>query len=218
MSTPRFNDRIKPNQPFLNYGRPGTSMDQDGFSKQFGKGNTSAGAKGEVILFNKMRNPKNPMLSPDIPLFCSMRVPGKSSDIDFAAVLGNKILLIDAKMFGQDGGFYWSLGNPPVLRKNLGKYRTRSGRDVKLSKSMIMAKNILQKQFPDYDVEAIVVFVTDPRNPRAKQPNTMLLNYPGNVKAFNERGAKRFMKKFFRGQNRTVASYNAEVALKKLVQ
>lgn len=213
-----FNDVIEPNEPLLVYGKPGTSMGSKGFSNKFGKQNTKTGRKGEVIVFDKLRNPDTGWMREDIPLFCSLIIPGKNADIDFAMVMGNKVLLVDAKLYRQDGGFFWNFGDSPVMRRNLSRYTSTSGNNVTLSRSAIMAKDIISKKMPGYDVEAIVVFTTDPKNPHAKMPNTSFLTYPGGIKAYNDAGAKRFIRRYFRGQKRTAATYNGEVALKKLVQ
>lgn len=214
----QFNEVIQPNEPLLVYGKPGSSMGDKSFSKKFGKQNTNTGRKGELIVFDKLRNPDNGWMPHDMALMCSLIVPGKSADIDFAMVMGNKILLVDAKLYRQDGGFYWNFGDSPAMHQNLSRYKTGSGKEVNLSRSAIMAKDIISRNMPGYEVEAIVVFTTDPKNPRAKAPNTTFLTYPGGVKAYNDKGAKKFIKKYFRGQQRTMATYNGEVALKKLVQ
>lgn len=214
----QFNDVIEPNEPLLVYGKPGTSMGNKEFSNKFGKQNTNIGRKGELIVFDKLRNPKDGWMPHDMALMCSMIIPGKQADIDFAMVMGNKILLLDAKLYSQSGGFFWNFGDSPVMRHNLSRYTTSSGKDVKLSRSAIMAKDIISQKMPGYEVEAIVVFTTDPKNPNAKMPNTSFLTYPGGIKAYNDAGARKFIKKYFRGQKRTVATHNAEVALKKLVQ
>lgn len=214
----QFNEIIEPNEPLLVYGKPGASMGKKEFSKKFGGSNTKTGRKGELILFDKLRNPDTGWMPHDMALMCSLIVPGKSADIDFAMIMGNKILLVDAKLYRQDGGFFWNFGDSPVMRRNFSKYTSSSGNEVHLSRSAIMAKDIISKNMPGYEVEAIVVFTTDPKNPHAKSPNTSFLTYPGGIKAYNDKGAEKFIKKFFKGQNRTVATYNGEVALRKLVQ
>lgn len=200
------------------YGRAGTSMNSAGFQNKFGKSNSKIGQRGEAVLMHKLRDRNNGWLPAEIPLFCSLIVPGKSSDIDFAMVNGNKILLVDAKMYRQDGGWYWNFGDSPVMRRNFSKYRSKSGNQVKLSKSMIMAKDILSQKLPGYQVEAIVVFTTDPRNPRATAPNTTFLTYPGGVKAYNDAGARKFINRFFRGTRRTPETLKAEHFLKSITQ
>lgn len=197
------------------YGKAAKSMASNEFKKKFGN-TTGAGARGERLLFERLRNH---ILPSSIPLFCSMHVTGKKSDIDFAIVSGKKILLIDAKYMRQDGGFYWNLGHESrSIYKGFGKYKTSNGKDIQLSRSMDMAKDIVGKKLPGFTVESIVVFVTDPRAKNAKMPTTTLLHYPGGIKVFNERGANRYIRSFIRGQKRTWDTVKAENVLKSMVQ
>lgn len=207
---------IPPAENYAVYGRAATSMGRNGFQGKFGKSNTKAGAKGERILAEKLRDK---WLPKEVPLFCSLIVPGKSSDIDFAVVQGNKILLIDAKMYRQDGGFFWNWGASPSIKRNLSAYTTgRNNNPVTMSKSMSMARDVISRKMPGYVVESIVVLTTDHNNRNAKQPNTMFLTYPGGVKALNDSAARRYIKRFFRGQKRTAKTYSAEQFLKKITQ
>jgi len=206
------------------YGNAGTSMGDTNFLKKFGKSNTQAGKMGEVILFHKLREPHG-WLKSDMPLFCSL-IPDKKykSDIDFAVVMGNKVLLIDAKMY-KSGGFYWNIGNtvyrnfrPYKTEKYDKKARKRVSSPVKMSKSMDMARDRIQRLLGDnYIVESCVILVS---NPSSKQSlsTTWFMRYPGNIKVFNEFSGKKFIKKFFKNQEYTKSTALAEKKLKKLVQ
>lgn len=208
---------IPQHEPYKVFGRAATSMTGRDFQTKFGATNTRAGSRGEQVLFEKLRK-KGGWLKPDIPLMCSLKLTGKQSDIDFAIVHGNKILLVDAKMYQQNGGFYWNLGDSPIMHKGLGTYKTSGGKQVKLSRSMIMAKDIISRELPGYTVESIVIFTVDPKNRNSTMPNTTFLTYPGGVKALNDRSGKRFIRKFFRGQKRTEKTVRAENYLKRMVQ
>lgn len=208
---------IPPVSPYKVYGTVGKSMSTDGFSRQFGQSATKSGFKGEQVMFDMLRNPANGWAAADMPVFCSLLVPGKSSDIDFALCRGDKILLLDAKYYRGDGGFYW-LNKNGTLMRNFSKYTTSSGKNVNPSRSMVMAKSIISKQLPKHKVESLVVFVSDPKNPKAKAPNTMFLTYPGGVQTANERNAGRMIRRFFRGESRNEYTVEAEMYLKSLVQ
>lgn len=193
-------NKINPNLPlpeeFLVYGTAGQSMENKEFSQKFGKNSTASGSKGENILFHELRKPGG-ILPANIPLMCSLKVPGYSSDIDFAVAMGNKVLLIDAKFYQQDGGWYWNTkGDRTTFHKNFGKYKTRNGNVVKLSKSDIASENILDRQLKFTDVKSAVVFVTDPSNPSAKAPHVHM-KFPGEVEAFNMKNFEKFFVKFF---------------------
>lgn len=206
------------------YGNAGTSMGDMSFMKKFGKSNTQAGKMGEMILFHKLREPHG-WLKSDMPLFCSL-IPDRKykSDIDFAVAMGNKVLLIDAKMY-KSGGFYWNIGDK--VYRNFGPYKTerfdkklgkKTSSPVKMSKSMDMARDKVQQLLGDkYTVESCVILVT---NPSSKQglSTTWLMRYPGNIRVFNEYGAEKFINKFFKNQDYTKETAIAEKKLKKLVQ
>lgn len=70
-----FNDESRKVEPYRVYGKAATSMDNKEFQRKMGRGNSIAGAKGERILFEQLRNKKNGWLPADMALFCSMKVP-----------------------------------------------------------------------------------------------------------------------------------------------
>lgn len=211
-------DKIAAGEPYKVYGRAASTMQDADFQRKVGSYANSAGAKGERIMFEKLRNPKNGWIPADTPLFCSLKVPGKSSDIDFAVVRGSKVLLIDAKMYRQDGGFYWNYGDRSKMMRNFGPYTTKSGSDMKLSKSMDMARDILSRKLPGFTVESVVIMTSDDSNPQAKKPNTWFLKFPGDITVCNDSSAPRFIRRFLGGQVRTTDTYNAEKYLRGLVQ
>lgn len=209
-------------QKYRYHGDPGTSMGNKSFLEKFGKDNTKAGKLGEVILFHKLREPSGWMKS-DMPLFCSL-IPDKKykSDIDLAVAMGNKVLLIDAKMY-KSGGFYWNI-RTSVFR-NFRRYATNRydkkkrktiKQPVEMSQSMAMAKDKVKRMLGNnYEVEACVVLVSNPASSKG-MPTTFMMRYPGNIKVFNEHGAEKFFKKFFKGQEYTKQTEIAERKLKRI--
>lgn len=205
---------VPPPPAYQFFGTPAASMDSN-FQSEFGKANTRAGSKGEQILFRRLRD-RNGWLPADVSLFCSMGVPGKRADIDFAICKGNRILLIDAKMYRQDGGIYWNSGDR--INRNLGAYKTSQGKTVTMTRSMQMAKDILSREMPNHLVEGIVVFTNDPNNRKAKVPNTRFLRFPGKIRVYNDRTAQRYIASFLGGQKRTAATVQAERFLQRLTR
>lgn len=205
-------------EPYQVYGTPAASMDSSEFSGKFGKESTKSGAKGEQILYNELRKPGG-ILPANIPLICSLQVPGYNSDIDFAVAAGNKVLLIDAKFYRQDGGFYWNTkGDRTHFNRNFSRYRTRSGKDVTLSKSDIASQEILGRELRGTEVKSIVVFVTDPGSNTAKQP-TVFMKFPGEVKAVNmSKFQKEFVNFFHNSSGYDNVTYNNIKYLSSLCQ
>lgn len=209
---------IAPGEAYKVYGTPAATMNDKDFQRKVGKGRAAAGSKGEQLVFNKLRE-KGGWAPADTPVFCSLKVPGKATDIDFAIVRGSKVLLIDAKMYRQDGGFFWNYGDRTHIRRGFGHYRNSKGETMTLSKSMVMAKDIISRNLPSgFTVEAMVVFTTDNYNPNAKMPTTWALKYPGNIAVCNDASAPRFINRFLGGQKRTTDTHNAERYLRSLVQ
>ncbi len=208
------------------YGSAGKTFQDKKVKEKFGAKSTRAGSRGERLLFKKLRGPKKDRslgwLPADVPLFCSLKVPGKASDIDFAICRGDTILLIDAKMYGQSGGIYWSKGNDPHIYYNAGKYIASNGDEVKMSKSMIMAKDILSRSHTvkkhGLKVEAAVFFVSDTSKKNTKLPFVWFLRFPGGIKTYNERGAYFFLKRFLLFKRRTDQTKVAEEYLRSLCQ
>lgn len=210
--------QIAPGEAYKVFGTPAATMQDRDFQRKVGKDRASSGNKGEHLVFEKLRR-QGGWAPADTPVFCSLKVPGKSSDIDFAIVRGSKVLLIDAKMYRQDGGFYWNYGDRTHIRRGLGHYTTRDGKQMKLSKSMIMAKDIISRHLGSgFTVEAMVVLTTDNANSNAKMPTTWALKYPGNIPVCNDVSAARFINRFLGGQKRTTDTHNAEKFLRTLVQ
>lgn len=218
--------KIEKPKPYTFYGKAGATFSDKDVQNKFGKSSVSSGALGEKILFNRLRGDirrkTGGWLPEDIPLFCSLKVPGKASDIDFAFVVGNKIILIDAKMYGQSGGWYWSKGNDDYLHHNLGYYETSRGKKVKLSASMRMAQDTLSRSatVKKYGIEvyAITILVRNEKVKGSKNPNTWFLKYPGGIQAYNEFWGQFFIKRICRRAKRTQATQAAEAYLKRLVQ
>lgn len=210
----RSAETLPPPPAYQFYGTPAASMDSS-FRAEFGDTNTRAGSKGEQILFRRLRD-RNGWLPADVPLFCSMGVPGKRSDIDFAICKGNRVLLIDAKMYRQDGGVYWNRRGDKAIKRNFGAYLNRKGEPVTMSRSMGMARDILSRELPNHLVEGIVVFTNNPDNSKAKVPFTRFLTFPGDIRVYNDRTAQRYIASFLGGQQRTKQTVQAERYLSRL--
>lgn len=217
--------RIDRADNYLYYGEPGATFHHQR-NTNLNAQNVGAGDRGELILFDKLRNDKDGWLPADIPLFCSLLMPRYGNqdydvDIDFAAVMGSRILLIDAKMYRQDGGFYWNRkSDRSVMKKNLSTYTNSRGEEVKLKRSAVMALDRVAHEFRGYTVASIVVFVTDPFNPKAKVPHTGFLRYPGNIPVYTEKTAPKYIYKFFNEKHHTRTNHtlNAERKLSTWVQ
>ena len=214
------NKKIPPAPKNKTYGKIGASFSNKDMKDKFSKSNMKTGSRGEQILGHKLRKM---WLPSEIPLFSSLIAhPKYRSDIDFAICQGDRILLIDAKLYGQQGGFFWSKGNDNKVYRNFEPYRSYSkngnGNIVTMSKSMIMAKEVLSKKLPNHKVEAIVILTSDHAHASWKQPNTWFLKFPGNIKAYNDSSGRRFIKRFFFGQKRTEQTLKAEAILKSMLQ
>lgn len=211
--------QLEPHPDYKFFGSPATSMGNKEFSDKFGVTNTRSGQIGEQKLFETLRG-RGGWLPAHIPLFCSLHTPGSdSADIDFAIVNGNRILLIDAKYWRQDSGFLWNFGDDGAnMFEGIKRWKNKSGKPYHFSRSMIMAKNNIAKALPGFQVEAIVIMVTDHKYKNTRLPNTTFLTAPGGVKVLNMRSAKRYIAKYLRGSTRTVDTYNAEKFLERYTQ
>lgn len=182
---------------YMVYGSAGKSMGTEGFSQAFGKSTAASGLKGEEILFHELRKPGG-IVPASIPVICSMKVPGYSSDIDFAVAMGNRVLLIDAKYYRQDGGVYWNTKfDRTKMYRNFSPYKTKSGKGFTLSKNDIAAEEIIGRNLGHTDVSSIVVFVTDNSLRNAKEPH-VFMKFPGEVKAVSMRNLRKEFINFFR--------------------
>lgn len=191
-----MNKSIPTPEEFMVYGTAGKSMGKADFREAFGKETAASGSRGEQILLHEMRKPGG-IVPASIPVICSMNLPGYSSDIDFAVAMGNKVLLIDAKYYRQDGGVYWNTkGDRSKMYRNLSRYRTKSGKEIHLSNNDIAAENIIGRKLKNTEVSSIVVFVSDKSLANAKEPH-VFMKFPGEVKAVSMKNFKREFVKFF---------------------
>lgn len=214
-----MSQNMKPLQDYMFFGKPATSMNTSEFKNQFGSVNTRSGQIGEQKLFEYLRG-KGGWLPAHIPLFCSLHTPGADrADIDFAVVNGNRVLLIDAKYWRQDSGFLWNFGdNGEYMFEGFGRWKSKNGKPYHFSRSMIMAKENIQRDLKGFQVESIIVMVTDHKYKNTRLPNTMFLTAPGGVKVLNMKSAKRYIAQYFKGTERTVDTYNAERYLERYTQ
>ena len=210
---------VNPPDSYMVIGKVGNTFGNSDVQRKFNSSAISSGMKGEQILFHKLRNHNNGWIPADMPVFCSLILPGYSSDIDFAVCRGNKVLLIDAKMYKQSGGFFWNLGfDESTINHNFSRYKSRGGKNIKLSRSMVAARDIIQRNLNGFHVQSVVVMTTDNSNRNAKIPNTTFLKFPGGIKTLNDRTAPRYIRKFFAGEKRTMDTVNAEIYLKRITQ
>lgn len=214
-----MSQELKPLPPYKFFGKPATSMGSKEFQQKFGVSNTRSGQIGEQKLFEVLRG-RDGWLPANIPLFCSLHTPGSdSADIDFAAVNGNRILLIDAKYWRQDSGFIWNIGDDGEhMFEGFKRWKSKKGTPYHFSRSMVMAKNNISRDLKGYQVESIIVMVTDHKYKNTRLPNTTFLTAPGGVKVMNMRKAKKYIAQYFKGTTRTVDTYNAERYLERFTQ
>ena len=210
---------LPPHDPYTVFGTAGQSMNDTSFSKKFGKKNTRVGKSGEELLFKMMRG-RGGWLPPEIPLYCSLRIPDVKYNIDsdFAICNGNRVLLIDAKYWKQSSGFLWNIsGDGDNMFEGLRRWKSNKGEPYSFSRSMVTAKDVFKRKLPGYQVEAIVVLVTG-HGKNTRLPNTWFLRAPGGIKVFNNHSAQRYIRSFLRGTKRTEATRNAEILLERCVQ
>lgn len=116
----------------------------------------------------------------------SLRIPHKpgqtvyQSDVDMALASGNRLVLIDAKMFSA-GHAYWSAFG--MIFKGFSPMKDNSGNNVKLSKNMALALARYKEALPGHRVEAVVVFV--PSGNKSQLPTSVsLLRWPGRIRSY----------------------------------
>lgn len=162
------------------FGSAGKNLDGKA-SDKFGRNNARAGAVGERYLSNAIRkHPQAKMYT----MYQSLMMPkGKNNrrqvsprfndvDIDFAIASGNKVVLVDCKMWSSKY-FYWSLAGHLMKNFSMGD---------RLSKNMEMARAKLREELPGCQVEAIVCFVPvkGGRLPRS----VGFLIWPGRIRSY----------------------------------
>lgn len=175
------------------YGKAGKSLGSSAANAKFGAKNAAIGAVGEKYFQGVLERAG---LDDMYDIWYSLKIPNDpsnpnatrySSDVDVALTSGNRLILIDVKMWSATAP-YWSLfglpfkGLTPMIKK--GKWE--------LGKNMAMAVSRYQKNLPDTRVEAIVVFV--PTKPGGAAPMVNFLKWPGNIRSYNSQDGLRKIK------------------------
>ena len=161
----------------LRAGKAATGVSRS--SSQFGKKNAAAGAVGERILFSELDS--NPFTS-GYDIWSSMRLPNYSPNVDVDIVVssGNKVVLLDSKMWAAAHN-YWSIFGMPM--QDFAPRRERDGSWKALSKNMANAKDRYTREMPFAQVSAMVLFV--PTGKRKTPPKSVrFLKFPGNVRSY----------------------------------
>lgn len=186
------------------YGSTGATFSGEEALRKFGS-NTASGAIGERKLAAILIKSG---LADDYSIWASIRTPsakngqGKNyrTDIDFAIANGNRLVIIDAKMWSSKG-FWWSFGNlpffnfTPFMDKRTGKWKPLSG-------NMAMSVDRFRETLPGCIVEGMVVFTPTP--PRGDLPtNVFFMRWPGGIRSFLPSSAVRRIKAFL-GEPRIV--------------
>lgn len=185
--------------------RIGKSLSDHGSSdtRTMSTKNIRQGIRGEQQLYDMLQ--KNTKLSQCL-IEVSLGVPRTTkrqksydSDVDIAIAAGNHIVLIDAKYYAA-GKYYWRKGDGTIMEGFGPKLDTNTKQPIKVSKSMIAAKNRYQqkidntinkynktaphnKRLPKVKVHAVVIFV--PTGNRKQLPKSVrFLTYPGRIKSY----------------------------------
>lgn len=187
------------------YGATGATFSGEEALRKFGA-NTASGAIGERKLASIFVKSD---LDRDYSIWASIRTPsakggrGKSyrTDIDFAIANGNRLVIIDAKMWSSKN-FWWSFmglpffGFAPHLDKTTGKWKPLSG-------NMAMSVDRFRETLPGSVIEGMVVFT--PSNKRGDlPPNVFFLRWPGGIRSFLPSSAVRRIRKFL-GEPKSVS-------------
>lgn len=158
------------------YGQAGKSLGESKTRSKFGQGNARAGMVGERYLSDAIRRNVS---TRNYTMYQSLRMPSMLGqkkyhdvDIDFALVSGNKVVLIDSKMWSAKH-FYWSFFGRVMKGFEPGEV---------MSKNMEMARARFRDALPGHQVEAIVCFVP---TRGGKLPKSVgLLFWPGMIRSY----------------------------------
>lgn len=172
------------------YGKAGKSLGSSAANAKFGAKNAAIGAVGEKYFQGVLDRAG---VDKDYDIWYSLKIPNDpknpnatkySSDVDVALTSGNRLILVDVKMWSATSA-YWSIfglpfkGLAPMIKN--GKWE--------LGKNMAMAVDRYQKNLPGTRVEAIVIFV--PTKPGGAAPMVNFLKWPGNISSYNSQSGLR---------------------------
>jgi hypothetical protein len=186
------------------YGDAGKSLGSNEANSKFGRENASIGLRGEKYFRDVLERAG---VDRDYDIWYSLKIPSDphnrnatkySSDVDVALTSGNKLLLIDVKMWSASSA-YWSLfglpfkGLSPMIDKKKG---------WRLSSNMAAAVDRYQKNLPGVSVQAMVIFV--PTRAGGAAPMVNFLKWPGDIRSYSSQDGLRKAKKWLgRGEETT---------------
>lgn len=163
------------------FGTAGQSLTSSGAREEFGSESARAGMVGEKYLDHAFK--RNDKLS-EYTLYRSLKIPAGPrqkryrSDVDFAFVSGNNVVLVDCKSWSA-GHFYWSF-----FGKLMKDFRPMGDKD-QMSRNMAMAVSRYEEALPNHRVTGIVVFSpTKSRKNGGVPTGVFLLRWPGNIRSY----------------------------------
>lgn len=178
------------------YGDAGKSLGSNEANSKFGRENAAIGARGEKYFRDVLERSG---LDDEYDIWYSLKLPNDphnknatkySSDVDVALTSGNKLILVDVKMWAA-GSTYWTLfglpfkGLAPMIDKKKG---------WRLSSNMAAAVDRYKKNLPGVSVEAMVIFVPTKANGGAPMVN--FLKWPGDIRSYTSQDGVRKIKKW----------------------
>lgn len=167
------------------FGEAGGSLRSAQATSKFGHRNAAIGQRGEQYFRTALERAG---LDDDYDIWYSLRIPSDptrrgaaqyTSDVDVALTSGNRLILVDVKMWSAAAP-YWSLfglpfkGITPMIDPKKG---------WRLSGNMALAVDRYQKNLPGVRVEAAVIFV--PTKAGAPAPFVSLLKWPGGIRSYS---------------------------------
>lgn len=94
---------------------------------------------------------------PNAYLFNSVKLPGRTGDIDHIIVVGNNVILIDSKNWKHDASYQLTKGNTPELDHVYRDQQVFPGGEIRLAKQ----KQDWADFLPGYNVSAILVVANE---------------------------------------------------------
>lgn len=184
------------------YGDAGKSLGSNEANNKFGRENAATGLRGEQYFRDALNRAG---LKDEYDIWYSLKIPNDpsnrnatkySSDVDVALTSGNKLILIDVKMWSAQSA-YWTLfglpfkGIAPMIDKKKG---------WRLSSNMAAAVDRYKKNVPKASIDAAVIFV--PTKPNGAAPMVSFLKWPGDIRSYTSQDGIRKIKKFLgRGED-----------------
>lgn len=164
------------------YGRAGSGISGAAGQARYGRQSAMAGAAGERRLAGAISRSSEVS---GYMSWSSLGIPTPrggerySSDVDIALASGNRLVLVDAKMWAA-GKIYWSILGYPM--RGLAPMRSKGGLK-RLSRNMETAVARYRSQLPGHVVKGVVVFV--PTSKGGGLPASVrLLRWPGGIRSY----------------------------------